>query len=80
MATISSPKAKLARTVNLAVFEDGSWKIISDLEPAEIKSLLEEKLAEVNSVLDRRTAGEKDEDDEDDDTAGVTVTTLGGQG
>lgn len=76
MATISSPRAKLARTVSLAIFEDGSWKIISDLEPAEIKAKLETALAEVNETLDRRTAGETD-DDEDDEPAGVTVTTLG---
>lgn len=77
MATISSPRAKLTRTVSLAIFEDGSWKVISDLEPAEIKAQLDMAYAEVVNALERRAAGETDEDEDDaDETAGVTVTTI----
>jgi hypothetical protein len=64
MATINSPRAK--RVVNLAVNEDGTWKIISDLQPGEVKTRLELAQKSVGEVLDRLAAGEK-ADDEDDD-------------
>lgn len=70
MATFNSPKT---REVNLALYSDGSWKIISDLPAAEISARLEVASRGVADYVARVAAGEQsDEDDE----AGVTVVTT----
>lgn len=65
MATINSARPK--RSVNLALMADGTWKIISDLSPAEIWGELQAATPSIKARLDALSAGEVDEPDDDDE-------------
>lgn len=71
MATINSPRGK--RTVQLSLNADGTWKILSDLTPAEIWGELQAATPSIKARLDALSAGEVDEDDEDEKSQSPVV-------
>lgn len=73
MATFNSPKT---REVNLALYSDGSWKIISDLPLATVAEQVSAAAASVSAYASRIEAGEPDKEDTDEDEPGVVATTV----
>ena len=64
MATISSPRGK--RTVQLSLNADGTWRILSELSPAEIWGVLQAATPGIKARLDALSAGEVDDEDDED--------------
>lgn len=78
MATINSRRE---RTVNLACYDDSSYKILTDLQPhealAELEAVVTRFRKQVEDMQTSEDLDDKDGDRDDEQPAGVTVTTLG---
>jgi hypothetical protein len=68
MASFTNPKPK--RVAQLSVFADGTWKVITDMTPAEAHPVLDKVVDEIADLAARVAAGESQDEPDDDDSEG----------